>query len=125
MQEFQQKKVKLVAAFLGVKFLPMPFSIGSNNLNPKLILKESHIEYRNIFFTNKKPYTQIDYVDIYTNSLKIFGITTTNICIFFKNDIFTFVGNLNSAERLKDLLITFSELGVILSEKSIKFIENS
>jgi len=113
-----EKEIHLVAAFKGVKFIPPPFVFGHNNLNPKLILKEAEIEFKSLLFTQHKPYTSIDKIDVFINDFKVLGITTTNIIIVFKDSIFTFTGNLNSLEKLKELVALFDDKQCPLSEKA-------
>lgn len=122
MKESGEIKIELVAAFKGLTFLPNPLTIGLNNANPKLILKKEQIEFRNLLFTTKKTYSQIEEVDVYINSFKLFGISTTNICLTFKDSIFTFVGNLNNMARLIELVTYFRDKGIVLTERAKKTI---
>ena len=110
--------VPLVAAFKGVKFFPEPLAIGYNNFNPKLILNDDCIEFRCLFFMNRKKYDQIEKIDIYVSKKKTFGIGTVNVCISFKDSLFTFVGNLNNVEELKKLLKTLKAKKLNLTEKA-------
>lgn len=104
-----EKKIALVAAFKGAKFIPSPFTLGHNNLNPKLILKDAGIEFRSMFLTQHKKYADIQEVDVYINKIKLAGISTTLIILSFKDSIFTFSGNVNSLEKLKELVLFFKE----------------
>ncbi|MCR9228453.1 MAG: hypothetical protein NXH90_13625 [Flavobacteriaceae bacterium] len=117
--------VKLVAAFRGITFLPGPFVIGSNNANPKLVLGKNHIEYRNLVRTHKKTYAQIKKVDVYINSFRMMGVGTTNICLTFKDSMFTFSGNLNDKKRLQGLVAYFVTKGVPLTEKAKRLLEDN
>jgi len=116
-----ENEIHLVAAFKGIKFIPPPFVFGHNNLNPKLILRENGIEFKSLLFTQHKPYASIDKVDVFINDIKVLGITTTNIIIVFKDSIFTFTGNLNNLEKLKELVILFDDKQCSLSEKAKTF----
>ncbi len=119
----KEVKVSLVAAFQSLKFLPKPLAIGANNVNPKLLLLEDGIEYRNLFFTNRKRYDQIEMIDIHLGSFEMLSVKTTNIYISFNDSIFTFMGNLNSLDKLKNLLIEFRDRGCPLSEEALNLID--
>jgi hypothetical protein len=78
--------IKIIAGFVGLKFLPKLMSIEHNNLNPKLILKKDSIEYKGAFFTNNSSYDSIESIDIYTNdSLKVGRIGTINLTYSVKS----------------------------------------
>jgi hypothetical protein len=111
-------KVDLLVAFLSFKFLPSPLVFGKNNLNPKLILKSKTIEYRSLFLTRERSYEEIELVDIFVNSTRIFSMTTTNVRIYFNSTIFVFVGNTNSLDKLKKVLRAFEAKNCKLSEKA-------
>ena len=110
--------VSLKAAFKGVKFIKMPFVIGTNNLNPLLELYQNDIQYRNLFFKSTKRYETIETVDVFVHKGMLLGKTTTNICLYFKNSIFTFVGNTDNLEQLKEVVIFFKDRGCNLSKKA-------
>lgn len=120
----QNIEIILVAAFKGVTFIPPPLIFGHNNLNPKLILKEKCIEFRNLFFTQEKQYSDIKEVGVFTNSFKLFGVKTSNILLSFNNSIFTFSGNLNDNEKLRELLGLFEKKGCKLSPEARVFLDS-
>lgn len=110
----------LVAAFVSFKFLPPPFSVGHNNLNPKLILKEDSLEFRGAFFTNRKMYAQIEEVNCSISSSKISLLRMNIVRISFNDTIFTFSGNLRSLDGLKEVLRFLDSKGCPLSERAKK-----
>ncbi len=115
-------KVDLVAGFASFKFLPPPFSVGHNNLNPKLILKENGLEFRGAFFTNHKKYGDIEKVDCSVSSIGLFG--KNMIRLSFTDTIFTFSGNIRTLEGLKEVLAFLDGKGCLLSEKAKNLLEN-
>lgn len=116
-------EIKLVAAFKGVTFIPSPFVLGHNNINPKLILKEQGIEFKNLFFTQEKQYSEIKEVTIFINNFKLLGVKTTNVCLSFNNSVFTFIGNLNDEKKLRELLALFKKKGCNLTSEAQFFLE--
>lgn len=110
--------IQLIAAFKGVKFIKMPFVLGSNNLNPILILRENHITYRNLFLKSNKTYECIETVDVFISKSKLFNKLTTNICLYFKDSIFTFVGNTNDLEGLRMVVNLLKNKDCSLSKKA-------
>jgi hypothetical protein len=115
--------IPLVAAFCGLRILPFPFALGGNNLNPKLLLYEEHLEYKSLFRTQTKTYQEIAEVDVYVNNLKVFSIGTTNIRLSFTGSVFTFMGNLNDLEKLKEVLFFLREKGCWLSDKAASLLD--
>lgn len=95
----EQFKVKLIASFLGLKYVPLPIVFGSNNANPKLIFKDNEVEHRAIFITRKISYEDISSIDVFLAPM------TTNICLVKNNSIFTFIGNTNSEPELYNCLL--------------------
>jgi hypothetical protein len=112
---FEKYQVKLIAAFLGIKFIPLPFVFGINNLNPKLILSESEIEYRSFLLTRRLPYDEVQKVDIYL------AHRTTNIHIIKRNSVFTFVGNTNDKRELFECLEYLKRKKCLLTSKAEEF----
>ena len=102
-------EVNLLAAFLGLKFLPQPLVIGSNSINPRLILHDEEFEYRIFFTTHKIKYTDVDLVDVYTR------FNTANVCISRKDSVFTFSGKLISKARLIELVQFLKSKNCILT----------
>jgi len=115
--------IPLVAAFFGLKIVPFPFALGGNNLNPKLLLHEEYIEYKSLFRTQTKTYQEIDEVDVFVSNLKVFSIGTTNIRLSFTGSVFTFMGNLNDLEKLKEVLLFLRAKGCRLSDKAASLLE--
>ncbi|MEZ5002627.1 MAG: hypothetical protein R2730_06290 [Chitinophagales bacterium] len=111
-------KINLRAAFLGLKFLPHPLGIGGNNLNPKLLLHDNEIEYRNVFTTRKLHYNAIEKVNTFTT------FKTNNIIIKPFNSIFTHSFNVKDKEQFKMALKFLSEKNCPLTDKAIKMMEN-
>jgi hypothetical protein len=108
--------VKLIAGFLGIKQIPLPFVLGINNANPKLFLKKDHYEYRGAFMSRKGLYENIERVDIFL------ARRTTNVVIW-KNSIFTFVGNTDSDSELRKCLEFLKEKQCRLTQKAMDFLE--
>lgn len=113
------QEVKLIAAFLGLRFLPLPLAIGSNSINPKLVLHDSTVEYRALFSTDVIRYSDIEEVDIYL------AYKTTNISIQPKDSIFRFVGNLNNKARLIEVLRFLKQKNCSLTERALKLLLSS
>jgi hypothetical protein len=110
-------KCSLIASFLGVKFIPMPIVLGVNNFNPKLIFRDHEIECRACFTTKRTVYNEVESVDVF------FARKTTNICIRWKNSVFTFIGNFNNKELLKEALLIMRAKDCPLSAAALLFIE--
>ena len=115
-----KKHIALRAGFVSLKFLPSPLSIGGNNINPKLVLDRDHFEYRGLFSSKARMYSEIEEIDIYVNILPIFS--SSNISFKFKDSPFTFSASLRKGEELIDLLIFLQEKGCKLSKKAHEFI---
>lgn len=111
------QKIELVAAFVGLTFLPQPFVLGSNTINPKLVLHEEEIEYRALFTTNTVRYTELEKVDVF-----LFGKKTTNLCLSRPNSIFTFVGNLNNKAKLIEVLQFLQTKNCRLTDRAINLV---
>jgi hypothetical protein len=114
------QKIDLLAAFLGLRFLPMPFTIGSNTINPKLILHDETVEYRAVFTTTAVPYSEIEKVDVF-----ILGQQTTNLCLYQRESMFTFIGNLNNRARLIEVLRFFQTKNCPLTIKALELIHTA
>lgn len=108
--------VKLIAGFVGLKFMKLPFVWGTNNFNPKLILKEESFEYRGGFWSTIEYYENIEKIDIYL------AYKTTNIEITKTNSKFTFVGNTNNDLELRKCLTFFHEKKCALTQKALNFL---
>lgn len=106
--------IKLTASFLGLKFLPPPFGLGSNSINPKLILHDDELEYR-VFRTNSVGYSDIEQIDIFL------FYKTTNLLVFRRDSVFTFGGNLNDKAKLIEVLAFLASKGCVLTEKALRF----
>lgn len=108
--------VDLRAAFVGLTFLPNPVVIGTNNINPLLILHDQQIEYRNLFTTNKLSYSNIKQVDIYM------AWHTNNIIFTPTNGVFTVNCNVRSKAQFLEALKLLQEKGLSLSDKALAYI---
>ena len=111
--------IQLAAAFLGLKFLPHPLVLGSNNLNPKLILHDEQVEYRATFSTDLISYTAIEKIDVY------FSYKTTTIRIIRQDSVFTFAGNLSDKNKLVDVLQFFKNKNCLLTDKASKVLQEA
>jgi hypothetical protein len=107
--------VALIAAFVGIKKIPLPLVLGYNNFNPKLFLKADHFEYRGLFIGRIGSYEDIEIVDIFL------ARRTTSVVIWKKNSIFTFVGNTDSTSELRKCLEFLKEKQCRLTQKAIDF----
>lgn len=116
----EQKNIALRAGFVGLKFLPHPLVVGSNNLNPKLVLRKDDFEYRGLFLSKIRRYTDIDIVDVYVNAYPI--IATSTIILEFKDSPFVFSGSLSQGEMLRDLVLFFQDRGCSLSKRAEDFL---
>jgi hypothetical protein len=108
--------VKLIAGFVGLKAIKLPFVFGSNNLNPRLILKDESFEHKVFFWSTTEYYKNIEKIDIYL------AYKTTNIEITKTNSKFTFVGNTNDHFELKKCLAFFHEKKCTLTQKALDFL---
>jgi|GEM_PF-2120877 len=107
--------VKIIAAFLGLKFLPSVFAFASNNFNPKLVFSEEDIEYRAAFFTGRLTYDEIEIVDI------LIWTQTTNICLIRNNSIVTVSANTNNENELYKCLAYLRRKGCSLTKSAEEF----
>lgn len=108
----------LRAGFVGLRFLPDLIAIGTNNLNPKLILHDSHVEYKGAFFTNTLPYADIELVDV-----AFVGSGTNNLTIIPRTGLTTFTGNFEKKAQLYQFLALFQAKGCPLSPFARKTLE--
>ncbi|MHC0447875.1 hypothetical protein ACWA1F_20885 [Flavobacterium sp. 3-218] len=108
--------VKLVAGFVGIKKIPLPFVWAINNFNPKLILEEDYFEHRGGFWSKTDDYDNIEKIDIFL------AYKTTNIEITKIDSKFTFVGNTNNNMELKKCLAFFHEKKCNLTQKALDFL---
>ncbi|TPG72297.1 hypothetical protein [Hymenobacter nivis] len=100
----------LRAGFVGLRFLPELIAIGTNNLNPKLILHDGHVEYRGAFFTNSLPYASIELLNV-----AFVGSGTNNLTIVPRTGLTTFTGNFEKKAQLYQFLALFKAKGCPLS----------
>ena len=117
-QTSESLDVNLIAGFVGLKFIPMPIVVGTNNINPKLLLNDFDFEHRGAFFSKKDFYGNVKNVDVF------FARKTTNVIITKDNSIFTFVGNTNSNSELYKCLVFLEKKGCEMSEKANDFLKN-
>jgi hypothetical protein len=108
-------EIKVIAGFLGVKFLPRVISLAFNNLNPKLIFSDKGIEYRAFIFINRISYNEIEKVDI------LIATQTTNIYLIRNNSIITVSANTNSEKELFRCLEYLKLKGCSLSDRAEEF----
>ncbi|SMO66020.1 hypothetical protein [Solitalea koreensis] len=107
--------VKIIAGFMGLKFLPKWIAVAHNNLNPKLIFSDAGIEYRAFIFTNQLEYNEIESVDIFLS------IKTTNIYLIRNNSMFTVSANTNNENELYKCLKYLKAKGCVLTDKAENF----
>ncbi|MDQ6530163.1 hypothetical protein [Flavobacterium sp. LHD-85] len=110
--------VKLIAGFVGLKTMQLPFVWGTNNFNPKLILKEDSFEHRGGLWSKTECYENIEKIDIYL------AYKTTNIEITKTNSKYTFVGNTNNDLELRKCLAFFHEKKCTLTQKALDFLNH-
>ena len=108
----------LIAGFGSFKFIPTPIVLWTNNANPKLVLHDSYIEYRNGFATNKLTYDDIDKIDVY-----FFRNSTNNIVISKKTGPTTFIGNFRTRTQLIEFVKAFQVKGCTLTSKAENLLE--
>ncbi len=108
-------EIKIVAGFLGIKFLPRSTALAFNNFNPKLIFSDKGIEYRAFIFTNRVTYNEIEKVDI------LLAIQTTNVCLLRKNSIITISANTNNETELFRCLKYLKTKGCSLTKRAEEF----
>ncbi|WP_281232627.1 hypothetical protein [Flavobacterium gelatinilyticum] len=108
--------VKLIAGFVGLKNMKLPFVWATNNFNPKLILKEESFEHRGSFLSKTDYYENIEKIDIYL------AHKTTNIEITKIDSKYTFVGNTNNNFELKKCLAFFQEKKCNLTKEALDFL---
>ena len=111
--EIQEHTADLIAAFGSFKFLPMPIVFSTNNLNPKLLLFNDHIEYRGGFITRKVSYDEIENIDVF-----FWQKRTNNLIVSKKHGYATFIGNFKNREQLKEFLQIFQSKGCELTDKA-------
>jgi hypothetical protein len=111
-----QKNIYLTSASLSLKFIPIP--VSSNNINPKLVLKESSIEYRAAFLTSERNYSEIVLVDVNTFRIPFILTRTAYIKLRFASSIFIFSGNLEELAKLKELVHILKKKGCPISDKA-------
>jgi len=114
-EEKGRLEIKLRAAFLGAKFLPRIIAFANNNFNPKLILSNTHIEYRAFLFTNRIEYREIEKIDI------LIWIKTNNIYFIRNNSFITVSANAVNENDLIMCLRFLMEKGCILTERAQEF----
>lgn len=111
-----EMSVPLLASFLGIKYVPSPFVLGHNNLNPKLTFLQDGIEYK-FFFKKYKRYSDIESIDIWISP------RTKNLHFKFNNSIFTFIGNLYDEKNLKSVLDFLKKKNCPLTSEAREFLE--
>ena len=115
MEKTETFNVKIIAAFLGLKFLPRIIALAYNNFNPKLILTDDHIEYRAFLFTGRLTYNEIESVDI------LLSIRTTNVYLFRNNSLVTVSANTNNKQELHRCLDYLRKKGCTLTNRAEEF----
>lgn len=108
--------VKLIAGFVGLKTMKLPFIWATNNFNPKLILKDESFEHRGGFWSTTEYYENVEKIDIYL------AYKTTNIEITKTNSKLTFVGNTNDDLELRKCLAFFHQKKCNLTQKALDFL---
>jgi len=112
---FENRDIKVIAAFLGVKFLPRVIALAYNNLNPKLILSDDGIEYRAFVLTGRIKYNEIEKVDI------LLATGTTNVILARNNSVITVSANTNNRRELYRCLQYLEAKGCQLTERARVF----
>ncbi|MFH1347799.1 MAG: hypothetical protein ABIH22_03825 [Candidatus Margulisiibacteriota bacterium] len=107
--------VPLVAAFSGLKFMPTWWTLGNNNANPKLILREAGIEYR-VFLTRQKTYSEIELVDVSKS------LGTNKLCFYFRNSNWIFMANIGDEKKLSPVLKFLKQKGVLLGKAAESYL---
>lgn len=108
--------VDLVAAFLGLTFLPHPLVIGTNNLNPELVLQDDGITYRSSFTKGYISYAQIKSIGFFK------AWATKNVIVTTKGSVFTHCFNIRSEKQVIETLKIFKEKGCDLSTKASTYL---
>lgn len=108
--ETPQYTADLRAGFVGLRFLPDIIALGTNNLNPKLILRQEAIEYRGAFFTSTIAYSDVEKV-----AVAFIGRGTNNLTITPRIGLTTFTGNFRHRSQLYQFLAFLSSKGCPLT----------
>lgn len=111
-----KRKILVLAAFGGLKFIPSIIALGYNSFNPQLIFLQDGIEYR-LFSKKYKKYSLIEAVDI-----RIFP-GTKNLQFTFTDSVFTFTANVYDKNTLKEALIFLEKKNCLLSAKAKEFLK--
>jgi hypothetical protein len=107
--------VKIIAGFLGLKFLPRVIVIALNSINPKLTFSNERIEYRAFVLTGRLTYDEIESVDI------LLWTSTTNVYLIRKNSLVTVSANTNSEKELFNCLDYLRRKGCKLTKRADEF----
>jgi len=110
----REMQVKIIAGFLGIKYLPTLLAVGINNLNPELEFFQDGIEYK-VFSKKNKRYSDIETVDIFTT------LGTKNLIFKFNNSIITFTGNLANEDNLRNALEFLKKKNCPMSSRAKKY----
>lgn len=113
--ETERFEVRIIAAFLGIKYLPRLIALALNNFNPKLIFSDDGIEYRAFIFTNRIAYGEIENVDI------LLARKTTNVYLIRNNSIITVSANTNNKSELYKCLKYLKTKSCSLTERAEAF----
>ena len=88
-------RVPIRAAFTGIKSVPL-LALAENSIAPLLVLYDDGLECR--VFKRRRDYSQVERVEASQ------GLWTQNVVFVWKDDSFTFIGNLIHEQRLRELL---------------------
>ena len=115
MEKTKMFNVRIVAAFLGLKFLPRVIALAFNNFNPKLIFSDAGIEYRAFIFTRRLTFDEIESVDI------LRWTQTTNVYLIRNNSIVTISANTDDENELFKCLEYLRRKGCSLTKRAGEF----
>jgi len=104
------------ATFLSLRFLPSPFALGHNNLNPVLHLYPDRVELKSV---KKVEFAYTDIVEVCTMK----AIATRNISFKLKKGMYRHTANIMDDETFLSVLTFLEEKGVPLTPKANKQLE--
>jgi hypothetical protein len=107
--------IDLIAGFDSFSFLPTWVALGSNNLNPTLLLFPEHMELKTTG-RSKIKYAQIKQIDARTS------IKTHNVIFYFKRSISRRAVNIRDQQRFLEVLNFFNDQDLELSPKAQSYL---
>jgi len=91
-------------------------ALAENSIAPLLVLYDDGLECR-VFFKRRRDYSQVERVEAAQ------GLWTQNVVFVWKDDNFTFIGNLIHKQRLRELLRFLERKGLPLADSALKVLE--